>query len=341
MTSFPDEVKNVLPVAPAGRTIPGPGRLQHPAPSRAGDRRGPTPSVSDPDPNDPWAKHYAEHGHDRPPLRKVAGVRPETTKKTGWEVQPQIEIVTAADRARQQAELEAKRLHDVMNLLSLLGVAIGIVLLLAVLFEAGNRLGNALPPSGRLAEQSREFAAQALRQLDTAACPLELDSARAVLVVKPNARRASYNLLATFRLRADLYAPAASSGAQAYLQMQQSVAEARAEVVQYHLSNAAPELPLLLARSHRAGERVTVQTALEAERFGWHWQLHAPAARPLRPDREITGGTLAAYTGTPVLRFDTPEGRQAMREKIAEGRRFVLEVKAELERQGVRTGPDS
>lgn len=296
--------------------------------------------MSDPDPNDPWAEHYAGHGQRRPPLRKVAAVHPAAPGKIAWEAHPEIELVTTAERARQQAATEAKRMHEALNLLSLLAAAIGAGLLLVVLLEAGNRLGNARPSERRLAEQGRAFAAQARQQLRIPADWLEFESTRAVLVVKPSVRLTSYDLAATFRLRLDLYAPATSSGAQAYLQMQQSVAEARAGVVQHHLSDdapalaVAPELPLLLTRAHRAGERLTVKVPLRAERFGWHWRFYVPDNWPLRPDRELTGAPLGSYAGTPYLRFDTPEGRQGVREKIAEGRRFVLAVRAELARQG-------
>lgn len=301
--------------------------------------------MSAPDPNDPWAEHYAGHGQRRPPLQKVVAGHPAAPGKIAWGAHPEIELVTTAERARRQAAEEARRMHEALNLLSLLAVAIGVGLLLVVLLEAGNRLGNARPSERRLAAQGREFAAQARQQLRLPASWLEFESTRAVPVVKPSARLITYDLTVTFRLRTDLYAPAASSGAQAYLQMQQSVAEARAGVVQHQLSRAAPalavapELPLLLMRAHRAGERLTVKVPLRAERFGWHWRFHMPDNWPLRPDRELTGAPLDSYAGTPYLRFDTPEGRQGVREKTAEGRRFVLAVRAELARQGLGLAP--
>lgn len=272
------------------------------------------------------------------PIPAVGAPPPPPT--IDWNETPDMDFVSAARLAEIEAGVRARRRRDALALLRLIGRGLGALAALVLLVEAWRHFVNDLPPERQLTLEKDNVAAQVLQRFNAPARPFEVESVRAELVSTPGARRADYNLVVTLRLAGHLYAPADSNGAQPYLQLQRSVTEARDEMLRHRLFLDRPELaeppklPLLLALTHRAGEKLVVRVPLEAESAGWHWRLRPRPELAAGPAEPMNGQVLGQFGDTPVLVFSSSQARAAMRPLMAEGRKFVLAVNNELARQG-------
>jgi hypothetical protein len=323
--------------------------------------------------NHPWARYYAAQGRERVERAQVtksgatvAPFKPKTAEpfdattpapavrttqtkapmgtvppmsgstppmKINWNEVPLVELIDAASQQRAEAEAETKRLREAFSLLRIFSVGLGLALALVVGVELVQYFTNDRPSDSALAEVSESVGAAMLRQFAAPGQSLGLQSVRPELFAIPEKGRANYDLLVTLELRAPLYAPADSNGAQAYLQLQQAVAGAHARV----LASAAlrsrpallapPILPMLVAQTHRRGERLVVRVPLEARRHGLRWELtpHPEQRRVLSP--LFAGETMDRQT-QPNLVFGSPASREEIRRLMAEARRFVLAVNA-------------
>lgn len=291
----------------------------------------------------PWSRRYAEQGRERPQLvdfshRAAGAAKPAiAVPKSIWdEPLPEVELVNAQRLAEIAAEIEARRRRDRIAFWRLLGMAAGAVAAVIVAVEAWQFFGNDRPAPERLEAVAAEAAAQVLARLAAPSQPLALERVETELMAAAGSSRSDYEVVVTVRLRENLFGPADSNGAQPYLQLQRSVREAGDRMRQQRLFlerpdlAAAVELPLLLAPTHRAGERMVVRVPLAAERVGWRWRLEARPER-MRPQGPLFHGrVLADYGREPRLIFGSPEAREKMRPLMNEARRFILAVNSEL-----------
>lgn len=261
--------------------------------------------------------------------------------KIVWDENPQFEFTDEIAMQRAVEEAAVKRRREALRVWRIVAAAVVAVLLIGLVNEAVGRLFDKLPPAGLLAARSQETGQLVLRIYDKPEQPLAFESAQAVLFDHEAARRAVYDVVATLRLRAELYARADSNGAQPYLQLQQSLAEARAKVLKHSLFvrvptlRDAPEMPQLLALTHHAGEKLVVKVPFTATRSGWTWQVGAANLTQRRTDRRLTGEALARFGPEPFIIFSATEGREVMHQKMADARRYIIAVNSELARRGL------
>jgi hypothetical protein len=142
----------------------------------------------------------------------------------------------------------------------------------------------------------------------------------------------------TLRLQKSLYVPAVSNGTVMYRRLQEAVMMAREQEMRYNLFPASngpayPELPLLLQRTHQAGETFTVRVPFMARRFGWHWRLEAPPLELRVANRVLEGDSLDHYAGTPNLIFGGPSTLPEVRQRIKEANAYLLAVAKAVQRR--------
>lgn len=271
----------------------------------------------------------------------AAASAPKSAAKSAWEANPQFEFTDEVAMARAAQEAAVKKRREALRVWRWVGLAVGAVVLVGLANEAVSFLANDLPPTADLNERSSEIAQQVLRIYATPAQPLALDSAQAVLFNHEIARRANYDVAVTLQVRADLYARADSNGAQPYLLLQKSLAEAQAKVLRHSLYLAvpalkrAPELPQLLVLNHRAGEKFTVKVPLAAERSGWHWKFTPVQLNQRRANRKLTGEVIARFSDAPFIVFSTAAEREVMRQKMQAARDYIVAVGAALRSRGL------
>ncbi|MBA4136275.1 MAG: hypothetical protein C0518_03040 [Opitutus sp.] len=315
----------------------------------------------------PWSRHYAARGEVRPEFTPVPGVEPsaptepvaedarligalpgppavpmtelaravERTEKIDWHATPHIELFTAEDLERVRRETEARRWMEVLGTLRLVAYGFAAAVLLVLGFELAQRLGNRLPSDQVLAAQGEKLGEYFLPRHATETQPLVVGGSEARLLAHPAAARATYEFVLTLQLREPLYAPADSNGAQAYRDLQRAVAEAHARFVGARLYADFPalanpvEMPVLLALTHRTGERLTVHVPVTATRriFGWKLEPDLASARVESP--RFTGEVLARQPAAHLI-FNRPESREVLRNLQVAARAYVLDVQRAL-----------
>jgi hypothetical protein len=314
--------------------------------------------VSESDSNLPWSRQAAagprrwEEPDDVPEDGRLIGMpepaaKPTPTGETAapdqsaaaaparpivdWSAVPEVQLITAAATEQARVQTEARRWDDLRRILRTLGLVLGVGLALVAGHELLQRIFNARPSEVRFTALGAEVAASLLGELDSPARPLRRDTEEVRLVAQLDSRRADYRLVVTLRLREALYGPADSNGAQAYLDLQGSVAEAHKRVVRERLFldhpelAAPPQLPVLLDRTHRAGERLVVELPVEARRAWWGWRLE-----PLTARRRISSppfsGEILALQPVPHLLFGEASARERMGGLLQAARAYVLAV---------------
>lgn len=277
------------------------------------------------------------------PFARPASAPPLAAKppKIVWESNPQFEFTNEVAMRRAAEEAVAKKRRDALRVWRIVGASILAVLVIGLANELGAAFLRPLPSAEQLANSSRTIGQEIWRLSDKPAQPLAFGSAQAFLFAGSGTRRAEFDVVTTLRLRADLYAPADSNGAQPYLMLQRSLAEAHAKVLKHSLMveapalRAAPEMPLLLAMTHHAGEKLVVKVPLAAQRSGWNWTLAPVDFEQRRASRRLTGEVLANFGESPVLVFTTSSDRDIMRRKMEEARGYIIAVNTEMMKRGL------
>lgn len=319
--------------------------------------------------NHPWERYYAAQGRERvEPLRVTKGDEalppsPPSTPgapahsgslphapvpsaplppegpapvatppaKIDWNEVPLVELIDAATQQRAEAEAEAKHVRDALALLRVLSLGAGLVLVLLLAVEILQFLTNDRPAEKSLQREAARVGEAMLAHYTAPGQPIAVQSVAAEFVDAPGKGRANYHLLVTLELRAPLYAPADSNGAQAYLQLQRATADAQQRVLASPVLRARaallspPSLPALIAQTHRRGERLVIRVPLEAERHGLRWELTTRPERRRLLSPRFTGETMDRQP-QPNLVFGAPASRDEMRRLQAEARDFILAV---------------
>lgn len=279
-----------------------------------------------------------------PPLPPIAfnTTLPKTgAAKITWESNSQFEFTNeAAMRRAAEAALAAKR-KEALRVWRIVGGAVLAVVLVGLANEVGAAFFRGVPPPAQIAARGADLGRQLTRLYDQPAQPLVLESVQPVVFEHSTTRRADYDVVATLRLRADLYAPAESNGAQPYLQLQQSLAEARAKVLKHSLFSTvptlrdAPEMPRLLDLTHQAGEKVVVKVPLAAARSGWSWTLAPVKLEQRRASQRLSGEVLARFAETPFIVFNRGSAREIMLQKMQDARSYIIAVNTEMMNRGL------
>lgn len=260
--------------------------------------------------------------------------RPADAAKIDWSATPQVEVLTAEQLARAQAEVEAGRWRDTLHIARLIGWLVAALALVALGYEFAQRTLNGAPTDEAIAAAGAAIGAQLLREPAAMALPLAYGGTAATVTAEWAAARRDYEFAVTLRLREALYAPADSNGAQAYLDLQRSVADAHAQFVAARLHAAHPELatpvalPPLLAITHRAGERYVVRVPVMATRGWFGWELQPDLAK-VRVAPVFAGDVLTHWPAPNVI-FGRPDTRETLRTLQLEARAYVLAVQRAL-----------
>jgi hypothetical protein len=286
-----------------------------------------------PTPN-PWKEFYEQRGEQPPAPGQLPASGPAEPRPAPivWEEKVETEIMDAEEEVRRMEAARRRRREELLVFGELLLGALLAVALITGTVEFYRWWHDDQPPADQLSARAGLLAAEALHRLSTPQLPLALDSARPVLRRQPDSEHAEYEVVVVLRLRADLYVSATSNGAQPYLQLRQSVAEA-SDLALRHYTRLAdtdlpsrPELPPLLELTAHAGGRTTLHLPLRAERFGWHWRLEVPAGADWTPDRPLAGLPRGNYPADALV-FGPPVDRATIRRLQQEARDYVLAVR--------------
>ncbi len=262
------------------------------------------------------------------------GVAP-AAPKVDWHTLPEVQILTTADLERTRQEVERGRWRETWEAVRLFAALGAVVVLLALGYSLAQQLLNRHPSEALLAAVGQQVGAELLRRHGTEQQPLEFAGASARPLEVEDDGRATYELVVTLRAREALYAPAATNGAQAYLDLQRAVADAQAKFVQARLYAARPDLATppaflpLLMQTHRAGERREFVVPLDCAQRPWSWRVVPRFDRVTERTAPFTGQVLALQPAR-FIAFGTVEGRAQMRRLQQEARDYVLAVQRAL-----------
>jgi hypothetical protein len=260
---------------------------------------------------------------------------PPGAPKIDWNTLPEVQVLTSADLERTRQEVEKGRWRETWDAMRLVAALGAVVVLLALGYSLAQQLLNRRPSDVLLDSVGQQVGAELLRRHGSEQQPLEFAAASARPLTVDEDGRATYELVVTLRVREALYGPAATNGAQAYLDLQRAVADAQAQFVQARLYAARPDLatppvlPPLLAQTHRAGERREFVVPLECVQRPWSWRVVPRFDRLTERTAPFTGQVRALQPAR-FISFGTAEGRAQMRRLQQEARDYVLAVQRAL-----------
>lgn len=301
----------------------------------------------------PWAKYYAERGISRPSMGKLvraAAPKPVAAvpDRKAPELSPELAAIVAAVTATQPGTTAApfitvKQKEAVARELSrrrvrrLSRYALVAVATLLAVHVAITQFFRRVPTPEALHDYGLVLATEILPLYSNVQQPLLIDRTVILPGVRVGAEHMRYVAEVTLRLRQPLYAPANSNGTDAYRRLQESLQTAQADELKFRLfaagsSPQAPELPLLLQMSHRAGEAFVVRVPFDATRTGWTWRIDAPQLGLRTIDTPFNGYALARYAGSPYLIFGTSESRSDIRQREKLARDYIVAVAKEVQK---------
>jgi hypothetical protein len=310
-----------------------------------------------PEKKHPWRKHYTARGLSRPP---TASARASDTTA-------EVESTDTACTSRKQAELSAELAAAVVAATAELPVASSTAPFITVLQkEAGQRelrrrlliraawIGAAglaglfalhfavtrlvfRTPAGKPLQSYGEALALAVVPLYSSdRQSLQPSGATLHLVERIDSSRLRYSAEVALKLRQPLYAPAATNGTVLYRQLQQSLQVARDRDLKYSLlagsGPEAPELPLLIHVTHRAGEPLIVRVPFEVRRFGWTWRIEPPQLARRVANRIFDGAGIERYADVPHIVFGPREAMAEIRQRMRLARAYIVAVTKEVQK---------
>ena len=168
--------------------------------------------------------------------------------------------------------------------------------------------------------------------------PLQADGVSITQADQIDANHFRYVASVTLRLRKPLYVPASTNGTTQYRRLQEALFNAREQELRFNLFSQseapeAPTLPMLLQRTHQAGETIIVRVPFTARRFGWQWRLAAPQTAIRTASRALEGDSLDRYDDTPHLIYGVPATLADIRRRTKLANEYVQEVTKAILRQ--------
>ncbi len=209
-------------------------------------------------------------------------------------------------------------------------VAVAVVTFVGLHF-AMTRWVNRLPQTAAALAHAMQLKTDLVPFYSTVRQPLQVDNVTITPPEEVGRDRVRYVAQVTLRLRKPLYAPAVTNGTLSYRQLQVSLQAAREQELRYNLFDLldapeAPSLPLLLQRTHRAGESITVRVPFIARRFGWVWKFDEPQIGLRMASRSLDGDSIDYFSGSPFLVFGAPDTLAEIRERTKAARDYVVAV---------------
>jgi len=308
----------------------------------------------------PWAKYYSERGLARPAVADLAlpgAKRRASRSKTASPASQPLEMsadlaaavaavtthavvpgttaapfITAMQKEAVALELKRRARRQVMKL------AFGAVAGLAVLHLAITQVLYRAPSVEALQEHVHALPESILPFYSSVRQPLQAGGAAIVQADRIGGGQMRYVATVTLRLRQPLYVPAVTNGTAQYRRVQESLLRARDQELRNDLilltdTQEVPPMPILIQRSHKAGETIVVRVPFIARRFGWQWRLATPQLALRMADRALQGDSLAHYSDTPFLIFGEAKTLADIRRRIQQANAYVVRVAKEVQKR--------
>ncbi len=312
--------------------------------------------LTDPKEQHPWAKYYAKRGIDRPVAvelapRRVAKRRVSPPKSApvpamSADLQAAVQAVTAQTYVpgvtaapfitAMQKEAVARELKRRVRVRYARFALAAAAVLVAFHFTIAATIFR-LPFEEKLQTHLQTLPAALLPFYSSARQPLQADGVVIAQADRINSSTMRYVAAVTLRLRKPLYVPATSNGTFAYRRLQDSLQTARDQEMRFNLFSATqapelPELPLLLQRTHQAGETIIVRVPFTARRLGWHWRLENPPVELRLANRTIDGDSLDRYAQAPHLVYGEAATLADVRRRVKLANTYVIAVSKAVQR---------
>jgi hypothetical protein len=319
--------------------------------------------LTDPKQNHPWADYYAKRGVARPALaalapRSIVAERAKQAKvaaqaKAAATPAPSAELMAAVQAVTAQSYVPGMTAAPFITAMQKEAVAreikrrrrVRIVRMAAVTVASVVALHFAItrtvfrqPAESAVRAQVERLPASLLPFYDSERTPMRTLGVEVTQADAINSSLMRYVATVTLQLRQPLYAPAVSNGTVQYRRMQESVLAARDQEMRFNLFAGAPgpeypKLPLLLQRTHQAGEKLVVRVPFTARRFGWTWRIDPPPVELRVANRVLDGDSLSRYAETPYLIFGDAATLGEVRDRLKRANTYVLAVAKAVQRQ--------
>jgi hypothetical protein len=307
----------------------------------------------------PWAKYYEERGISRPPVATLPRRR-SNAPGTGVANQPApkrlaissdlaaaVAAVTSSGSApagttaapfitamQKEAAVRAAKRQTWIRFGRIAAAAVAVV---AAIHFAVTRVLYRAPAETAVLAHVQGLPEAIVPLFSSSRQPLQADGVVISQADQIDAAHFRYVATVTLRLRKPLYVPAVTNGTAQYRRLQDALERARDQDLRYKLFTDgdepdAPTLPLLLQRTHQAGETIVVRVPFTARRFGWQWRIDAAQLALGTPNHFFQGDTLERYAGTPHLIFGTPAALAEIRERTKLANNYVLAVAKAVQR---------
>ena len=194
-----------------------------------------------------------------------------------------------------------------------------------------------LPADEALADAAARVAQSVLLLYSSSNQPLEIDHAVPLLNDTFDSGHLRYFAEVTLRLREPLYGPAVTNGTLNYRRLQESLQALRIEEQTAGLFSqndgpAPPDLPRLIERMHRAGERLVVRVPFIAKKFGWKWRLESPQLEKRTVAGHFDGVPLGRFNDAPYLIFGLSETMSDIGARAKAARDYIIFIRQALQR---------
>lgn len=309
----------------------------------------------------PWAKYYAERGTARPNMadfprrashapggNRAVGQSATAPKQSSLSRElaaavaaASASVASSASSAtpfltpvqKEQALRAEKRARRIQHAKLALAAAVALVALHFVV----TRLVYRAPTQAALLAHVQALPEAVLPLFSSVRQPLQADGVVITQADQIDAQHFRYVATVTLRLRKPLYIPAVTNGTVNYRRLQEALHRARDQEMRSKLFAAgeapdAPTLPLLLQRTHQAGEALVVRVPFIARRFGWTWRIEAPQLGLRMANRLLQGDSLERYADRPYLIFGVPATLAEIRRRTMLANDYVRAVAQEVQR---------
>lgn len=236
---------------------------------------------------------------------------------------------------QRQAARESERRRRRLRIAAIAGAAL---VVLAGLHFVMTRVVFRAPAPEALREQAQQIATVLAGLYSSPQQIFAAGDASAAPTGEATAHDRRYIVTAALKLQQPLYIPANSNGTAAYRAMREALPAAQEQELKLKLFQTgerpvAPQMPLLLQMSHRAGDVVQVRVGLEAKRFGWQWRFQPVDFERRVASRTLEGSIRARFAGTPHLVFGAPGVLAETRRLTQQARGYILAVAKAVQAQ--------
>ncbi len=234
-------------------------------------------------------------------------------------------FITVGQKEALQRELRRRSIVRIgwIGVASLVGLAALHLVITRLVFRA--------PSAEALQDYAQALGVAVVPLYSSAQQPLQLAGTTVSRVERIDSSRRWYTAEVRLELRQPLYAPAMTNGTILYRQLQQSLQVARERDLKHNLISPeagpqAPDMPILIQMTHRAGEPLIVRVPFEARRFGWTWRIEPPQLMRRVANRTFEGSAIERYGNVPHIVFGPRNSMTEIRRRMRDARTYIVAV---------------